>query len=100
MTRLHRFDQDGAAQAALICHRATKAGPITIEATYWDTVEQAGQAERELAPCSDLCVNVHTVVSVSLGAPARRGGRPTCEGVKTSARSNSTSGAPTSRTRT
>ena len=52
------------ARAALVCHRSTATGPVTVEATYWDSVEQARQAEAELSPCSRLCVGVHSVVRV------------------------------------
>ncbi|CAA0136105.1 Uncharacterised protein [Mycolicibacterium vanbaalenii] len=57
--------------AALVCHRSTQTGPITAEWTYWDSREQARQAEVELVPCGPLCVGVHSVVRVAL-APARR----------------------------
>ncbi|MFA1705519.1 hypothetical protein ACDT10_21715 [Mycobacterium intracellulare] len=59
------------ARAALVCHRSTQTGPITVEATYWDTIGQARQAEAELTPCGPWCVGVHSVVHVDLGAPAR-----------------------------
>ncbi|EFG74155.1 hypothetical protein HMPREF0591_5936 [Mycobacterium parascrofulaceum ATCC BAA-614] len=53
--------------AALVCHRSTETGPITVEATYWDTTGQARQAEAELTPCGPLCIGVHTVVRVDVG---------------------------------
>jgi hypothetical protein len=62
-----------ARRAALVCHRCTALGPITVEATYWDTAGQARQAEAELTPCGPLCVDVHTVVD--LPDPRRRAGR-------------------------
>ncbi len=57
-------DRGRTRRAALVCHRATRTGPITAEWTYWDTCEQARQAEAEPTPCSPLCVGVHSVVRV------------------------------------
>ncbi|UXA14080.1 hypothetical protein KXD97_10030 [Mycobacterium sp. SMC-8] len=54
------------ALGVLVCHRATETGPITVEWTYWENVEEARRAEAVLSPCSDLCVLVHSVVSVEL----------------------------------
>jgi hypothetical protein len=56
-------------RAALICFRDTGSGAISIEWTYWDTREQARQAEAELTPCCPQCISVHSVVRVDL-APA------------------------------
>lgn len=61
------------ARVALVCHRRTLTGPVTVEATYWDSVEQARQAEAELSPCSPLCVGVHSVVRVDLEPDSTRG---------------------------
>ncbi|OBG00704.1 hypothetical protein A5773_04240 [Mycobacterium sp. 852014-52450_SCH5900713] len=43
---------------ALICHDPEGRGA----ATYWDSREEARQAEAELAPCGPRCGGVHTVV--------------------------------------
>lgn len=51
----------------LVCYRATRTGPITVEWTYWDSREQARQVEAELTPCGPLCIAVHAVVSVEVG---------------------------------
>lgn len=62
------------ARAALVCHRSTQTGPITVEATYWDTTGQARQAEAELTPCGPLCIGVHSVVRVDV-VPEPKAGR-------------------------
>ncbi|MHA7652955.1 hypothetical protein ACX9NE_25340 [Mycobacterium sp. ML4] len=59
-------------RAVLVCHQGTETGPITAEWTYWADVEEARQAEAELArPCGPLCIGVHTIVR-QLVEPDRR----------------------------
>jgi len=66
----------GPARAALICHRSTQTGPITAEWTYWESREQARQAEAQLTPCGPLCIGVHSVVRLGLlPEPRRTAGR-------------------------
>lgn len=63
-------------RVVLVCHRSSQIGPVAAEWTYWDSREQAHQAEAELTPCGPLCVGVHSVVSLdSLAEPRRRGRR-------------------------
>ncbi|WP_221043176.1 hypothetical protein [Mycobacterium senriense] len=50
--------------AALVCHRSTDTGPVTVEATYWPNAGQARLAEAELTPCGPLCIGVHSLVVV------------------------------------
>ena len=52
------------ARAALICYRSSETGPITVEATYWDTIGQARQARAKLTPCGPLCSQIHSVVGI------------------------------------
>jgi hypothetical protein len=64
-------DAGGGAQswrAALVCYHNPPSGPISVEWTYWDTRVQARQAEAELTPCGPLCIGVHSVVRVEVGA--------------------------------
>lgn len=62
-------DQD--VRAVLVCHRGATAA-YRVEWTYWDSVEQAREAETELAhPCSRSCIEIHTVVSVPIATPRR-----------------------------
>lgn len=69
MTLLHRLDQDVAARAALVCHGGTSGG-YQAEWTYWDSIEQAREAEAELAhPCGPLCIGVHSAIRVQIAAP-------------------------------
>ena len=72
--------------AVLVCHRSTPTGPITAEGTYWDSIEQARQAQAELTPCSPLCVDVHTVARLAPEPDRRR--RPSLR-----TRTTSTTGA-------
>lgn len=53
-------------RAALVCYRRAQIGPITVEWTYWESREQARQAEAELTPCGPLCIGVHGVVRVNV----------------------------------
>lgn len=69
-------------RGVLVCHRGAAAA-YSAEWTYWDGVEEARQAEAELAqPCGPQCAGNHTIVSVDPAAPVRRGGRPRREDVK------------------
>jgi hypothetical protein len=64
---------DVSVDAALVCYHNPPSGPISVEWTYWDSREQARQAEAELAPCGPLCIGVHSVVRVDLSlTPSRR----------------------------
>lgn len=63
------------APVALVCHRSTQTGPITVEATYWETTEQARQAEAELTPCGPFCIGVHSVVRLDRGPDRKRANR-------------------------
>ncbi|WP_460359037.1 hypothetical protein [Mycobacterium sp. ZZG] len=74
------------APVALVCHRSTQTGPITVEATYWETTEQARQAEAELTPCGPFCIGVHSAVRLDRGPDRRR--RPSLR-----TRTTSTTGA-------
>jgi hypothetical protein len=50
---------DDAGPVALVCFREAGA-----EFTYWETPEQAAEAERELTPCdSTACVGLHAIVT-------------------------------------
>lgn len=60
----------------LVCHRSTETGPITVEATHWDTIGQAWQAEAELTPCGQFCIGVHTVVRLDREPNRKRRGPP------------------------
>lgn len=62
------------ARAALVCYRIAETGPITVEATYWDSVEQAREAEAVLAQprCGAKCAGIHTAVSLAAEAKPRR----------------------------
>lgn len=71
------------ARAALVCHRSTETGPITVEATYWDTTGQAREAEAELTPCGPLCIGVHTIARLDIEAVLRRSRRPSSLGTRT-----------------
>lgn len=44
---------------ALICHDPEGRG---VQATYWDSREEARQAEAELTPCGPRCGGLHTIV--------------------------------------
>lgn len=63
------------ARAALVCHRSTETGPITVEWTYWESTRQARQAEAELTPCGPLCIGVHSVVRLNRGPDRKRANR-------------------------
>ncbi|CAM3074366.1 hypothetical protein [Mycobacterium intermedium] len=59
-------------RAALVCHRDASAS-YQAEWTYWDSIEQAHEAEDELAhPCGPLCAEIHSVVRVDISAPRPR----------------------------
>lgn len=63
-------------RAALVCYHAPPDGAYTAEWTYWDSREQARQAEAELTPCGPLCIGVHSVVRVdATSEPKRRADR-------------------------
>lgn len=47
-------------RAALLCYHDDG----SAEWTYWDSREQAHQAEAELAPCGPSCIYVHSVVCI------------------------------------
>lgn len=64
----------------LVCHRSTETGPVTVEATYWDSSGQALQAEAKLTSCGPLCIGVHSVVRVDVVARAQ--GRPRAQGIE------------------
>jgi hypothetical protein len=58
-------------RAALLCYHDDG----SAEWTYWDSREQARQAEAELAPCGPRCIYVHSVVHIDRGPssePRRR----------------------------
>lgn len=57
--------------AVLVCHRDHPTRTLTAQWTYWDSVEEARQAEEELTPCGPHCIGVHTVVRVDVEAPPR-----------------------------
>jgi hypothetical protein len=59
-------------RGVLVCYRSIPTGLITAEWTYWDSREQARQAEAELAPCGPLCIGVHSVVRVGLSPTPSR----------------------------
>lgn len=59
-------------RAALICHRCRQTGSITVEWTYWDSRQQARQAEVELTPCGPLCIGLHSVVRLDSPPEPRR----------------------------
>jgi hypothetical protein len=47
---------------------------MSVEWTYWDSREQARQAEAELTPCGSQCIGVHSVVRLDgVPDPRRRG---------------------------
>lgn len=71
-------------RAALVCYRRTQIGPITVEWTYWESREQARQAEDQLTPCGPLCIGVHSVVCVPdpTHRPSRARTRSRAGGVK------------------
>lgn len=66
-------DQD--VRAVLVCHRGPSAA-YQAEWTYWDSIEQAHEAETELTPCSPACLEVHSIVRVPNTTPRRRGRGP------------------------
>ena len=53
-----RWPNPPGGQAALVCH--TESHHVGI--TFWDSVAQAAQAERELTPCGADCLNNHVIV--------------------------------------
>lgn len=57
---------------ALVCFRGPSAG-YQAEWTYWDSIEQAREAEAELTPCGPLCSEVHSAVRVPSPDRKRRG---------------------------
>lgn len=60
------------ARAALVCYRG-ESGGFTAEFTYWDSVEEARQAEVELGhPCGPLCGETHSVVRLDLDPEPKR----------------------------
>ena len=61
-----------ASRAVLVCYRRCQNGPITAEFTYWETCEQARQAEADLSPCGPLCIGVHGVARIDLMPVPRR----------------------------
>lgn len=58
------------AVAALVCHGGPSAS-YQAEWTYWDSIQQAREAEAELTPCGPSCIEVHSCVLVDVGAPPR-----------------------------
>ncbi len=58
--------------AVLVCHRSDQTGPVAAEWTYWDTTEQAQQAQTELTPCSPRCTGIHTIARLNLEPDPRR----------------------------
>lgn len=62
-------------RAALICYHESPLGAMGAEWTIWPSVELARQAEVELTPCGDDCIDVHSVVRLDRPAsPAARRG--------------------------
>jgi hypothetical protein len=62
-------------RAVLICHHGT----ASFEATYWDDVEEANEARRDLTAggCGPRCCGIHTVARVDVEPPRPpRTGRP------------------------
>lgn len=59
-------------RGVLVCFRGPSAG-YQAEWTYWDSIEQAREAEAELAhPCGPLCIEVHSAVRVPNATPRPR----------------------------
>lgn len=63
-------------RGVLVCHRGPNAA-YSAEWTYWDSIEQAREAETEFAQpcCGPLCIGIHTAVRLHAQPEPRR--RPT-----------------------